>query len=366
MDSLSEYFGKFIKFGVSILCENKDFNHIAIPYEKSFICGSFWSICGMTICSETVQEKDLKRILAKLQECLTLVDSKGSRCLEAKGFRQYANDEWYTANIQSTLYAVQIYHLLEKTNMYENWEIRKLLADKYDLECILEFIKLLWNGKTGFFYNSLNYNSSHDLRHIMSSLCTFALVQGLLHVPKDEIAEKLQDFVDLDLLFKFVKSHFNQDGGVSLVPGGQSHAAAAFCLVGTLILINRLCKISEIRIKLLITWLLGRISASGGMSGRVGKSNDICYIWWSIATLMLIKKHYPKTIIIFRDKSVPLRISNFILSSQNKDGGFSSNKSCSKSDPYHSFTALLALCLIDEFVKGSQFPRIDPLFALPV
>ncbi|AFZ80440.1 geranylgeranyl transferase type II beta subunit, putative [Theileria equi strain WA] len=368
MDRLSEYFRKFTSFGVSVLCKDDGPSSIGMHYEKSFICGSFWSICGLKILSgENIPDECLAKILAKLKRCLTVVNSrsKSTEISTAKGFRQYDNEEFYTANIQSTLYAVQIYHLLEKTGTDENEMIRDLIIQDSDLESILMFIKLLWNDKAGFFYNSLNYKSSHDLRHTMSSLCTFVLTNELLRIERNEILEKMQEFVNFDLFFKFIKSHFNQDGGVSLVPGGQSHAAAAFCLIGIFILIDRLHKISKIRIQLLVTWLLGRISVSGGVSGRVGKSNDICYIWWSLATLMLIQKNYRKKIVIFRDDSVPLQIYNFILNSQNKDGGFSSNTSCSKSDPYHSFTALLALCLIDEFVDGAKFSRIDPLFALP-
>lgn len=113
------------------------------------------------------------------------------------------------------------------------------------------------------------------------------------------------------------------------------------------------------------SWLLERISINGGMNGRVGKSNDICYIWWSLATMFMLVKYYKKSVKLF-NQTVIARITRFIGESQNSDGGFSANKSHENSDPYHSFTALLATALLNQFHNQYNIHEIEPLFAIPI
>ncbi|XP_954543.1 type ii proteins geranylgeranyltransferase beta subunit, putative [Theileria annulata] len=391
LNKLSEYLNNFLIGGINLFSAPDSVNKFSekrLLFEKSLVCGSFWSISALTILSEPISQSNLISLLKLLNSCFTNINTFSYTSVNSnsshssvvtntefgpvlKAFMEY-NNNLYSDNIQSTLYAIEINYLLRNFPLYKQSQsgIDHLLLTSSDLIPIINYIKSLYNPE-GYFFNhfkpSNEYSIPHytDLRSTMSALCAFTLALKLLNYYETQITDELNKSFDLDRIYKFLRSHFNSDGGISLSKNAQSHVAGAFCCIGSLVLIERINSISHKRIKLLISWLLERMSINGGINGRVGKSNDICYIWWCLSTLFLLVKYYDKPVKLF-NQTVIARISRFVEQSQNSDGGFSANKSHENSDPYHSFTALLSIALLNQFHNKYNIHEIEPLFAIPI
>ncbi|UKK00124.2 protein geranylgeranyltransferase type II [Theileria orientalis] len=375
MDNLNEYMSKFFIKGVYLLCTDKNDNYnIKLINEKSFICGSFWAISGLSALKWDINQEDLKRVLRRLRMCIKTSkiaenlgvkggDTQTNCTNKMKGFCEFTDQNLYETNVQSTLYAIQIFYMVKRLKQFEKYELDDLLLDDEEVECVINYVKELYDKKIGCFYNvnrkALNeYNSNNrlpntpfraDLRHTMAALCTINLCYKILGYSDEEIQKKLENEINVELTNKWLKEHFNDDGGISLQIGGESNVAGCFCFIGSMILIKKLDSLSTSRIRRLVLWLLERISISGGVNGRVGKSKDICYVWWNLATLTLIKGNYRKSTKLFNE-NVARKMLEFIAISQNEDGGFSCNKSSNVSDPYHSFTAILSISLLKEYL----------------
>jgi len=99
-------------------------------------------------------------------------------------------------------------------------------------------------------------------------------------------------------------------------------------------------------------WLCERQLPCGGLNGRPEKREDVCYSWWVLSALSILKK-VPW---ISREK-----LAKFILACQDdKDGGIS-DRSENMPDVFHTFFGVAALSLLDY----PTFRAIDPIFALP-
>ncbi|BAM38691.1 uncharacterized protein TOT_010001216 [Theileria orientalis strain Shintoku] len=379
MDNLNEYMSKFLIKGVHLLCTDKNDNYnIKLVNEKSFICGSFWAISGLSASKWNINQEDLKKILRRLRLCIktSKIDEKTgvkgdhtqANCTNTvKGFCEFTDQNLYETNIQSTLYAIQIYYMVKRLKQFEKYELDNLLLDDEEVECVVNYAKQLYDKKIGCFYNVnrkplREYNGSEsvpstpfgaDLRHTMAALCTINLCYKILGYSDEEIQKKIENEMNVELIYRRLKEHFNDDGGIALQVGGESNVAGCFCCIGSMILIKRLNSLSTSRIRRLVLWLLERISISGGVSGRVGKSKDICYMWWNLATLTLIRGNHRKATRLFNE-NVARKMLEFIAISQNEDGGFSCNKSSTVSDPYHSFTAILSISLLREYLSTND------------
>ncbi|UKJ87715.2 protein geranylgeranyltransferase type II [Theileria orientalis] len=379
MDNLNEYMSKFFIKGVYLLCTDKNDNYnVKLTNEKSFICGSFWAISGLSALKWNMNQEDLKKVLRRLRMCIKtskIAENTGvkgdhtqTNCTNVvKGFCEFTDQNLYETNIQSTLYAIQIYYMVKRLKLFEKYEVDDLLLDDEEVECVVNYVKHLYDKKIGCFYNVnrkplKEYNGNKtvfnaafraDLRHTMAALCTINLCYKILGYSDEEIQRKLESEMDVEMIYKRLKEHFNDDGGIALQIGGESNVAGCFCCIGSMVLIKRLDSLSTSRIRRLVLWLLERISISGGVSGRVGKSKDICYIWWNLATLTLIKENSRKSTKLFNE-NVARKMLEFIAISQNEDGGFSCNNSSNVSDPYHSFTAILSISLLKEYLSTSD------------
>jgi len=99
--------------------------------------------------------------------------------------------------------------------------------------------------------------------------------------------------------------------------------------------------------------LAERQTLSGGLNGRPEKLQDVCYSWWCLSSLSILKRlHWIDQI----------SLKDFILDCQDEINGGISDRPEDEVDIYHTFFGLAGLSLMD--FEGLK--RIDPTLALPV
>ncbi|KAK2197153.1 bifunctional Prenyltransferase subunit beta/Terpenoid cyclases-protein prenyltransferase alpha-alpha toroid/PFTB repeat [Babesia duncani] len=332
MSKLTRYFEGFLKFGMQLIQTDSD-NYVRLKHENNLLCGAFWALCCIKFCKGKI-DYNVAPILDLIDKCEYVIDIDGKSML---GFRQFKTPVWYIANVSSTLYSCQLAHVLER--------------DLINVEKTLVFLQQLQQPSGGFAYSLYDLNNS-DIRHSMSAIV--AIVVCLRLRGAVNIENKIESIVNCNTLVEYVKRHFNLDGGIALRPGLESHAGAAFCAIGILVMLNRLGEIPRHQQDMLQCWLLTRLSQTGGARGRVGKRLDLCYSWWNLATLSLIGAKLPRKHL--------KKMQAFIWDCQAENGGLRSTQDPEiaesvESDPYHSFTGLATIILIhQEFLLEPLVP----------
>jgi geranylgeranyl transferase type-2 subunit beta len=187
---------------------------------------------------------------------------------------------------------------------------------------------------------------------------------------------------------EYVLSCRNFDGGFGAVSGGESHSGQIFCSLAFLCLIGILpycvpvpnqqsedqnttsivdsattttttITTNENQIEadsqsgVLGWWLCERQLNNGGLNGRPEKKEDVCYSWWVLTGLTMLKKtHW-----INKEK-----LTNFILSCQDSIYGGISDRSNTMTDIYHTYFGIAGLSLL----QNPGFDLVEPVYALPV
>jgi geranylgeranyl transferase type-2 subunit beta len=175
---------------------------------------------------------------------------------------------------------------------------------------------------------------------------------------------KRLDAIDVKKAIDFVLSCGNFDGGFGAVPGGESHAGQVFCCLGALAIGGALDRIDA---DLLGWWLAERQCDSGGLNGRPEKQADVCYSWWILSSLAMLKK---------TDWIDRKALTGFIVACQDKDDGGISDRPGNMGDVYHTYFGIAGLSLLGYSTAkfGTLQPAegeedkaraIDPVYALP-
>jgi geranylgeranyl transferase type-2 subunit beta len=184
----------------------------------------------------------------------------------------------------------------------------------------------------------------------------------------------------------------NFDGGFGAQPGGESHAGQVFTCVGVLALARRLGWMWWKRrgaegeeggegdddddddddddtspssssssshppllpgADLLAWWLCERQTPSGGLNGRPEKLQDVCYSWWCLSSLALLRR------LSWIDRRA---LASFVLACQDCERGGISDRPDDAADVYHTFFGLAGLGLLR---WPGVVDEVDPAFALP-
>jgi len=103
-------------------------------------------------------------------------------------------------------------------------------------------------------------------------------------------------------------------------------------------------------------WLSRRQTDLGGFNGRPEKLPDVCYSWWILSSMHIIKRDH------LVDQEA---LKGFILRSQDPDEGGIGDRPGNESDIFHTFFGIASLSLIDKSCKYG-LKKIDPTFAIPV
>ena len=142
----------------------------------------------------------------------------------------------------------------------------------------------------------------------------------------------------------------NFDGSFGCVPGAESHAGQVFTCVAALALGGGL---EHVDADLLGWWLAERQVPAGGFNGRPEKLPDVCYSWWVLSALAILRRtHWVD--------SAALR--SFILNCQDEEGGGISDRPEDQVDVFHTFFGIAGLSLLGD----PGLVAIDPVWALPV
>ncbi|CCE64824.1 hypothetical protein TPHA_0I03230 [Tetrapisispora phaffii CBS 4417] len=156
----------------------------------------------------------------------------------------------------------------------------------------------------------------------------------------------------VDPAVDFILKCYNFDGGFGSCPGAESHSAQVFTCLGALAIVNKLDRLSDHQIEEIGWWLCERQLPEGGLNGRPSKLPDVCYSWWVLSSLAVIKKldwiNYEK-------------LRNFILQSQDEVKGGISDRPDNEVDVFHTVFGLAGLSLMgfDDLVP------IDPAYCMP-
>ncbi|KAL7751315.1 Rab geranylgeranyltransferase [Sorochytrium milnesiophthora] len=157
------------------------------------------------------------------------------------------------------------------------------------------------------------------------------------------------DAVNVDKAVEFILRCHNFDGGFGAVPGAESHSGQVFCCVGALAITGRLDAIDA---DTLGWWLCQRQLSNGGLNGRPDKLEDVCYSWWVLSSLCVIKREH------WINKDALMR---FILRAQDDETGGIAERPEHVSDLFHTLFGIAGLSMLG--YEGLQ--AVDPVYCLP-
>ena len=185
-----------------------------------------------------------------------------------------------------------------------------------------------------------------DSRFAYCGLCTLALLGRLR-------GEKAPKGLNVDAAAAWIASCANIDGGFGCVPGAESHAGQIWTCVAALAIAG---KLQSVNLDDLGWWLCERQVDSGGLNGRPEKQADVCYSWWVLSSLKIIRRSHW----INGDK-----LAAFIVSCQDdRDGGIA-DRPGNMADVYHTVFGLCGLSHLGWLEDtGRKHKVIDPVFAL--
>lgn len=152
----------------------------------------------------------------------------------------------------------------------------------------------------------------------------------------------------------------NFDGGFGPEIGAESHSAMAWTCLAALSILHALDRIDADRVG---SWLSDRQLPNGGLNGRPQKLEDVCYSWWVLSSLSIIKRLH------WIDAH---KLRTFILSAQDPDLGGLADRPDNVADVFHTLFGIAGLSLLagsDEqspSIVGVDIEPVDPTYCLPV
>ena len=163
--------------------------------------------------------------------------------------------------------------------------------------------------------------------------------------------------IDLPLALRFIAQCRNFDGGFGAVPGAESHSGQIFVCVAALAVGGALEGGKGegggiVDAGVLGWWLAERQLAVGGLNGRPEKKPDVCYSWWVLSSLSMLRRMH------WIDGAA---LGQFVLSSQDGEEGGISDRPGNMADPFHTFFGIAALSLLGY----RPLQAIDPVYAMP-
>jgi len=292
-------------FVLSLDKKNDTFEYYASEHLK--MSAVYWGCMAMELMG-SLDKMDKKGLLTWMQQCQ---HPNGG----------YGGNTGHDPHLLYTLSAVQIAAIFDAMKLIDTEKVAKYVASLQQPDG--SFIGDAWGEvDTRFTYCALN--------------CLSLL--GQLHL------------VDVNKAVQFVARCRNFDGGFGAVPGAESHAGQIFCCVGALAISDHM---EQCDADVLGWWLCERQLPTGGLNGRPEKKQDVCYSWWVLSALAMLRR------LAWIDKQ---RLVDFIMSCQDeKDGGIS-DRPGNMADVFHTYFGIAGLSLLGV----GNFTAIDPVYALPL
>ncbi|KAI6205256.1 60S ribosomal protein L30 [Aphelenchoides besseyi] len=294
---------KHVKFIVGCSKNTESYEYVITEYIR--LSGMYWCISALDVC-DALKDRDVEFALKLIEKAKN--PDGGYGCAEG-------ND----SHVLHTLCAIQVLKILNR-------------MDLVDVEGVVRYIQSLQNADGSFSGDTLK---EVDTRFSMCALATLHLLDRL-------------DAVNIPMAVEFVLSCHNFDGGFGTRPGSESHAGQVYCCLGALAICGAL---ETINCERTAEWLAERQCPSGGLCGRPEKLPDVCYSWWVLASLAILRKlHY-----IDRDSLI-----KFILASQEDEMGGIADRPGDMPDPFHTVFGISGLSLL----KYGDLEAVDPVFCM--
>ncbi|KAG3257821.1 RABGGTB-containing, partial [Ictidomys tridecemlineatus] len=168
----------------------------------------------------------------------------------------------------------------------------------YTLSAVVEYVQSLQKEDGSFAGNIWDPIGRNDTRFSFCAVTTLALLGKL-------------DAINVEKAIEFVLSCMNFDGGLGCKPGSESHAEQIYCCTGLLAITSHLHQISS--------------DLLGGLNGRLEKLPDVCYLWWVLASLKIIRR------LQWIDRN---KLQDFILACQDEEAGGFADRPGDMVDPF--------------------------------
>lgn len=277
------------------------------------INGVYWGLSALCVldAKDTFEKPE---VINFVLECF--VESTG-------GFASFPRHD---AHLLSTLSAIQILKIYDSLDVLSQLQLNK---------CV-KFIK--GNQLSDGSFQGDRFGEV-DTRFVYTALSALSILESLT----PEI---------VDPAVRFILRCYNFDGGFGLYPGAESHSAQAFTCLGALAIVGKLSDLTEIQLGDIAWWLCERQVPEGGLNGRPGKLPDVCYSWWVLSSLAIIKK------LSWVDYG---KLREFILSCQDEKKGGISDRPDNEVDVFHTFFGLAGLSLMG----FEDLVSIDPIYCMP-
>ncbi|CAH8568347.1 unnamed protein product [Schistosoma curassoni] len=224
----------------------------------------------------------------------------------------------HDAHLLSTLSAIQILAMYDCLN-------------RVNVEAVCAFVSKLQQPDGSF---AGDIWGEIDTRFSFCAVATLHIV-GMLS----------ENTIDIEACASYLEKCQNLDGCFGTRPGSESHAGQAYCVVGALAILRQLHRLNIDRAA---WWLAERQLPSGGLNGRPEKHPDVCYSWWTVATLTIFGR---LTWINQTD------LTRFILASQDDQTGGIADKPGNIPDPFHTLFGLAGLSLLAQVDSYFSSPR---------
>jgi geranylgeranyl transferase type-2 subunit beta len=150
--------------------------------------------------------------------------------------------------------------------------------------------------------------------------------------------------VDVPLAMSFVRRCANAaDGGYGTVPGAESHAGQVFvCLAARSIGGDLDLDGPDPLRDRLAAWLSERQvpagGGGGGLNGRPEKVPDVCYAWWVVSSLVMLRRAH------WIDRPA---LRRFVLRCQDAEHGGLSDRPEDAVDVFHTHFGVAGLSLLE-------------------
>jgi len=156
--------------------------------------------------------------------------------------------------------------------------------------------------------------------------------------------------IDADKAVSYIRKCRNFDGGFGNREGAESHAAQVWTCVGALAILDRLD--GEVDEQMLGWWLAERQLPNGGLNGRPEKLEDVCYSFWVLSSLAILKKVH------WIDANA---LTKFILSAQDLEGGGIADRPGDMVDVFHTHFGVAGLSILGY----PSLQDLDPVYCMP-
>ncbi|KDN42309.1 terpenoid cyclases/Protein prenyltransferase [Tilletiaria anomala UBC 951] len=222
-------------------------------------------------------------------------------------------------------------HILSTLSALQILAIKGAL-DVVDRQAVIDYILSLRSTSPnlrGAFYGD-SAALEHDTRYLYIALHALQLLSATA-----ELAEIREESIAY-----LLRCH-NRDGGFGTSVGAESHAGQVFTCVAALNILDALDRVDLDRVG---SWLAERQLPNGGLNGRPQKLEDVCYSWWVLSSLSMVRRLH------WIDAA---KLRRFILSAQDPEYGGIADRPDNVADVFHTHFGLAGLSLLSGLDRGT-------------